>query len=540
MDYQKFLNISKEIYKKEEGKEEEKEEEKEDIKSNEVDRKENNENGNKSKIHIDIPLEQKEFNEYFDLCQNELYNCALKNLERVKLFKIKYLYPKPQDNEFIYKKIKTKFSLMIEGSAINTCMQEGEVGEEFWKLIQRSRSLICCRASPSQKSQIVKFIRKKTDSITLAIGDGGNDVNMIKTSNVGIGIFGKEGYQAAYNSDYAISQFKYLKRLLFYDGRITLSRNCYFLYHYFFKNFIFTLVLFWFGVNSCFSGGNYYDDYYTMGFNTFASVILLAIYEILEQDFDPNFSSFKEKDKSLLQSLLPDIFKEYRDSIPFNIIKFFTLFIISIIVSYLCYIIPIYSFDNNVYGSNLMGYQYSFWDSSFVTYMSILFIHYFIILIDTSLYNPGIIIFYILQLFISFCFFIFCEKNDVSQLYNTSSFMLGNALTWLTLIMTFSFSMIIFYILRRAEFFFGEFIVNKITQNNYKNLFIEKFYKKKVEKMTRVIRRVEKFKRFYYNQNNENNQEDENLGDQKMRKYVEDFNVKKKNTFVKKNKSYIK
>jgi hypothetical protein len=118
--------------------------------------------------------------------------------------------------------------------------------------------------------------------------------------------------------------------------------------------------------------------------------------------------------------------------------------------------------------------------------------------------------------------------------------MLGNALTWLTLIMTFSFSMIIFYILRRAEFFFGEFIVNKIAQNNYKNLFIEKFYKKKVEKMTRVIRRVEKFKRFYYNQNNENNQEDENLGDQKMRKYVEDFNVKKKNTFVKKNKSYIK
>ena len=117
--------------------------------------------------------------------------------------------------------------------------------------------------------------------------------------------------------------------------------------------------------------------------------------------------------------------------------------------------------------------------------------------------------------------------------------MLGNALTWLTLIMTFSFSMIIFYILRRAEFFFGEFIVNKITQNNYKNLFIEKFYKKKVEKMTRVIRRVEKFKRFYFNknQNNEDNQDDDNLSDQKMRKYVEEF---KKKNIIKKNKSYIK
>ena len=29
---------------------------------------------------------------------------------------------------------------------------------------------------------------------TLAIGDGGNDVNMIMSAHIGIGIFGKEGY----------------------------------------------------------------------------------------------------------------------------------------------------------------------------------------------------------------------------------------------------------------------------------------------------------------------------------------------------------
>ena len=52
---------------------------------------------------------------------------------------------------------------------------------------------------------------------------------MIKAAHVGIGIFGKEGYQAAYNSDYAISQFKYLKRLLFVDGRFSLARNSYFI-----------------------------------------------------------------------------------------------------------------------------------------------------------------------------------------------------------------------------------------------------------------------------------------------------------------------
>jgi phospholipid-transporting ATPase len=42
---------------------------------------------------------------------------------------------------------------------------------------------------------------KKT---TLAIGDGANDVNMIISANVGVGIKGLEGYQAARSSDYVI------------------------------------------------------------------------------------------------------------------------------------------------------------------------------------------------------------------------------------------------------------------------------------------------------------------------------------------------
>ena len=42
----------------------------------------------------------------------------------------------------------------------------------------------------------------------LSIGDGANDVAMLQTADVGIGIMGKEGRQAVNNSDYAISQFR--------------------------------------------------------------------------------------------------------------------------------------------------------------------------------------------------------------------------------------------------------------------------------------------------------------------------------------------
>ena len=39
---------------------------------------------------------------------------------------------------------------------------------------------------------------------TLSIGDGANDVNMITTAHVGVGISGKEGQQAARSADFVI------------------------------------------------------------------------------------------------------------------------------------------------------------------------------------------------------------------------------------------------------------------------------------------------------------------------------------------------
>ena len=49
--------------------------------------------------------------------------------------------------------------------------------------------------------------RNTNGKVTLAIGDGANDVNMIQKAHVGFGIMGKEGNQAAAFSDYAIANF---------------------------------------------------------------------------------------------------------------------------------------------------------------------------------------------------------------------------------------------------------------------------------------------------------------------------------------------
>ena len=52
---------------------------------------------------------------------------------------------------------------------------------------------ICYRCTPSQKAEIIGLVKDLTPELTLAIGDGANDVNMIVRADVGIGVRGKEG-----------------------------------------------------------------------------------------------------------------------------------------------------------------------------------------------------------------------------------------------------------------------------------------------------------------------------------------------------------
>lgn len=54
--------------------------------------------------------------------------------------------------------------------------------------------------------QVVELVTLNTRQVTLAIGDGANDVAMIQKAHVGVGISGVEGLQAACASDYSIAQ----------------------------------------------------------------------------------------------------------------------------------------------------------------------------------------------------------------------------------------------------------------------------------------------------------------------------------------------
>lgn len=109
------------------------------------------------------------------------------------------------------------------------------------------KAVICCRVTPLQKAMVVQLIKKYKKAVTLAIGDGANDVSMIKEAHIGIGITGQEGNQATLASDYSLSQFRFLERLLLVHGRWSYYRMCKFLRYFFYKNLAFTLCHIWFG-----------------------------------------------------------------------------------------------------------------------------------------------------------------------------------------------------------------------------------------------------------------------------------------------------
>ena len=117
--------------------------------------------------------------------------------------------------------------VIIDGQTLATIENEKNLNSYFFDLIIMCDAVICCRASPSQKAGLVRAVRKKVNgSVTLAIGDGANDVAMIQEAHVGIGIMGKEGSQAARSSDYSIAQFRFLLKLLLVHGRWNYVRTC--------------------------------------------------------------------------------------------------------------------------------------------------------------------------------------------------------------------------------------------------------------------------------------------------------------------------
>ncbi|PIB02625.1 putative phospholipid-transporting ATPase DNF3 [Cercospora beticola] len=158
----------------------------------------------------------------------------------------------------------------------------------FTTLIANVDSVIVCRASPSQKADIVKGIRARLPGLTLAIGDGANDVAMLQSAHVGVGISGKEGLQAARVADFSIAQFRFLQRLLLVHGRYQYIRTAKFILLTFWKEMFFYLMQAYFCEHAGFTGTSLYEMWSLTVLNTLFTSLCVIVPGIFEQDLRPD------------------------------------------------------------------------------------------------------------------------------------------------------------------------------------------------------------------------------------------------------------
>ena len=169
------------------------------------------------------------------------------------------------------------------------------LSQAFAALGAGARAVVVCRAAPRQKAAVVKLMQRylradetarelaalpdaqlvtpqrwwcrvprwlaavrrvyaRPSGRTLAIGDGANDVAMLQAADVGVGIAGREGRQAANTADFALNQFRFLTRLLLVHGTLSQHRLSRLIKYSFYKNIAFSGLLFFFQFYCGYSG----------------------------------------------------------------------------------------------------------------------------------------------------------------------------------------------------------------------------------------------------------------------------------------------
>jgi phospholipid-transporting ATPase len=275
-------------------------------------------------------------------------------------------------NEATFYQKNIVYGLLISSEILSIIFSEHKLLKLFYKICNRCLSVVCSRVSPKQKAEMVNLIKTSNKAITLAIGDGANDVGMINEANIGIGIYGLEGTQAARASDYAITQFSHLRKLLFFHGREAYRRNTYVVLYNFYKNIIFIIPMLLYGFNNLFSGLTIYDPFIHQMYNTIYTAIPIGWFGVCDMEYEPDV--LVKNPKYYIQGIYGKLFH----------IKIFWEWVINAFIQALViFLISYYSFRN----CDSEGITYDFWVLGEFIYSIIVIIVNFKIVVDTNTHS---------------------------------------------------------------------------------------------------------------------------------------------------------
>ena len=224
--------------------------------------------------------------------------------------------------------------VVIDGGTLSIIEKDPTLYTLYLDLAVQVDSVICCRASPSQKAAMVSAVRKKVKkSITLAIGDGANDIAMIQEAHVGIGITGREGLQAARASDYSIAQFRFLLKLLLVNGRWFYIRISKYILATFYKELLFYLTQAMYQGYCGYTGTSLHEQWALSMFNTLFTSLPVLVIGIFDKDLSAT---------TLLA--VPELYTKGQKNGAFSFKLYFGWMFIALSQALMCFFIPLYMF----------------------------------------------------------------------------------------------------------------------------------------------------------------------------------------------------
>ncbi|CAJ1074205.1 probable phospholipid-transporting ATPase VD isoform X2 [Xyrichtys novacula] len=237
----------------------------------------------------------------------------------------------------------TGFVLVTDGCTLDWALQE-DLKNDFVVLSCKCKAVICCRSTPLQKSQVVQLIRDQLGVMALAVGDGANDVSMIQVADVGIGISGQEGMQAVMSSDFAVSRFKHLRKLLLVHGRWCYSRLANMILYFIYKNVMYVNLLFWYQFFCGFSGSVMTNSWVLIFFNLLFTSVPPLIYGVLDRDTPAD---------TLME--LPELYQDTQSSKVYIPSMFWFTVLDAFYQSLVCFFVPYFAYAGSDVGDLSFG-----------------------------------------------------------------------------------------------------------------------------------------------------------------------------------------
>jgi phospholipid-transporting ATPase len=373
-------------------------------------------------------------------------------------------------------KEKRVFGIILDDKALRIIHDDEYIQSIFFDIAKDASSVVCCRVSPIQKSQVVKMMKNyNKKGVTLAIGDGGNDVSMIMEAHIGIGIYGEEGMRAVQSGDYAIGEFKILHRLLLFHGRIFYVRNATCILYFFYKNFVFTLVQFLFGFYSNFSGQTIIDDWYISSYNLFFTSLPLGARALLDFDVMPD-------DGLIVKKMLPFLYAENKEHPIFSKRRFFLFLLKGIIHCVINFFFSVFFSYQTMIDKD--GNSDCLWYTSIDLYTNILIIVSIDLIIATEKIVWITVVIQVGTTFILYVLFLVMVQNvDLFHTYGSITGTVRSPLLWLNMTFIFSFCFIFCLAIKTFQYYFMPNMVTelKMVYNQYGEINSDQYLSNKIK-----------------------------------------------------------